>query len=290
MSEPSTQKGLPLELTPPSFLRRVQNSLRDTCLAKWKGLLEYRALKPTLDKVQPLSMVNDDALRGLAQDVQLVLAMGIPGDFVECGVWRGGASFLMGDLLRRAGIKNRKVWLCDSFEGLPPPEPIDGRRAMVYAESRDDSWYLDNCSASLDAVQSSAKALGLEAYVEFVKGWFDKSLPVARGRIGPIALLRIDADWYASVRACLDNLYDQVVDGGLIILDDYYIYDGCAAAVHEFLGERRLSHRITTARGGVARFQKHFAEDTAHHNELPVRNQDVPEADELRAAKAQSNQ
>jgi hypothetical protein len=93
-------------------------------------------------------------------------------------------------------------------------------------------------------VQGNATALGLTGYTELVKGWFEDSLPANRQRIGPIALLRIDGDWYSSVRCCLDNLYDQVVDGGLVVLDDYYAWDGCAIAVHEFLGSRRLAHRI----------------------------------------------
>src|SRR5262249_25133643 len=70
-----------------------------------------------------------------------------------------------------------------------------------------------------------------------------------RARIGPIALLHLDCDWHASVRCCLDHLYDQVVDGGFVVLDDYYGYDGCAIAVHEFLGERHLAHRIESVVG-----------------------------------------
>src|SRR5262249_38613244 len=92
--------------------------------------------------------------------------------------------------------------------------------------------------------------LTLEPYVECVKGWFDQSLPENRDRVGPIALLRLDCDWYASVRSCLDNLYDQVADGGFIVLDDYYSFEGCAIAAHEFLGERKLPHRIETVLSG----------------------------------------
>src|SRR5712664_621658 len=284
ISAATVQTGVPPGLTSPSLFNRVRASLRDACLAEFRALREYRALKPTLEKVRLLSMVPEPALSGLAQQLQDVLREGIQGDFVECGVWRGGASFLMADLLRRAGVKHRKVWLCDSFEGLPPPEPIDGPLALRYAQSPNSPWYLDNCSASLEEVQASAKALGLAGYVEFVKGWFNESLPIARDRIGPIALLRIDADWHASVRACLDNLYDQVTDGGSIILDDYYIYDGCAVAVHEFLGERRLSHRITSA-GGVAIFEKHVPKESAPINGPPRKEQTRATANASSSAK-----
>jgi O-methyltransferase len=205
--------------------------------------METRDL-PTLDKVRPFTQVPVESLADLAHLVREVLAHDIPGDFVECGVWRGGASFLMADLLRQAGVRDRKVWLFDSFEGLPAPEEVDGPAAMAYAKNTDSHLYLDNCRVSLEEVQRSATELGLASYTEFIKGWFDQTLPANRGRIGPIAILRIDCDWYSSVRCCLENLYDQVVEGGFVVFDDYYIFDGCAIAVHEFLGKRRLAHRI----------------------------------------------
>jgi O-methyltransferase len=206
--------------------------------------MDTRDIAPILDKVRPISMVPRESLIDLARQVNAALSFNIPGDFVECGVWRGGASFLMADLLRQAEIHDRKVWLFDSFEGMPPPEEIDGPAAQAYTENTGSPWYFDNCSATLEEVQQSARDLDLIPYTEFVKGWFDRTLPASRGRIGPIAILRIDGDWYSSVRCCLDNMYDQVVDGGFVILDDYYTFEGCAIALHEFLGERRLAHRI----------------------------------------------
>ncbi|HEY8370770.1 MAG TPA: TylF/MycF/NovP-related O-methyltransferase [Thermodesulfobacteriota bacterium] len=212
-------------------------------LPVWRDLED---LRPTLDRIRPFTMVPEDWLVDLARQVRAVLTQGIPGHLVECGVWRGGAAFLMADLLRQAGVRDRKVWLLDSFEGLPPPEEIDGPHARRYARDTASRWYFDNCRASLEEVRRTAEDLGLAPYTEFVKGWFDQTLPTARERIGPIALLRIDADWYQSVRCCLEHLYDSVVDGGIVTLDDYYTYDGCAAAVHEFLGRRCLAHRIET--------------------------------------------
>jgi len=206
-------------------------------------------LTSTLERVQPFTMVSKDSLVDLARQVRAVLAYDISGDFVECGVWRGGAAFLMADLLRQAKARDRKVWLFDSFEGLPPPEEIDGPVAVEYAKNTDKPFYFDNCSALLEEVRRSAAELGLSSYTEFVKGWFDQTLPANRDRIGPIAILRIDADWYSSVRCCLESLYDKVVDGGFIVLDDYYAYDGCAIAVHEFLGKQKLAHRIENVVG-----------------------------------------
>jgi O-methyltransferase len=213
------------------------------------AFMDPRAVIDTIDNVSRFTMVCRENLLELARHVQAVIALGIKGDFVECGTWRGGAGFLMADLLRQGGVTDRKVWLFDSFEGLPPPQPIDGPIANAWARATHSESYRDNGRVSLDEVKQSAAELELTPYLEFVEGWFDKTLPAVRTRVGPIAILRIDADWHASIRCCLDNLYDQVVDDGFIILDDYFAYDGCAIAVHEFLGERRLAHRIETVVG-----------------------------------------
>jgi O-methyltransferase len=214
---------------------------------------ELHELGPLLDRVRPYSMVPEFRLIQLARQVRTVLEANVRGDFVECGTWRGGAAFLMADLLREAGVQGRRVWLFDSFEGLPPADQIDGQRALDYSRDPDPAW--DNCRASLEDVQRTASRLGLADHTVLVKGWFDETLPAHSERIGPIAILRIDADWYAGVRRCLDELYDQVAPGGLVIVDDYSDWEGCCIAVHEFLGERRLSHRLIAA-GDVAFFWK----------------------------------
>jgi hypothetical protein len=213
--------------------------------------LTARNLAPTLDLVRPFVMppVSVDALVDLANLVQLVLEQNIPGDFVECGVWRGGGGFLMADLLRQSGVVDRRVWLCDSFQGMPAVDAIDGPAAIAEASDPEGPLSVDNSRVAMKDVRETAVQLGLASYIEFVPGWFHETLHAKRDIIGPIAILRLDCDWYASVRACLDNLYDQVVDGGFVVLDDYFAYDGCAVAVHEFLGSRRLAHRIESVVG-----------------------------------------
>jgi O-methyltransferase len=201
-------------------------------------------LTSLLEKIRPFTMVPDAPLVDLACLVCAVLAEGIPGDIVECGAWRGGASFLMADILRQAGVRDRKVWMFDSFEGLPAPQEIDGTAALEYAKNTDSPEYYDNCRASFELVQQEAERLRLTPYVRCIKGWFEETLPAHRADIGPIAILRIDGNWYSSVRCCLDTLYDQVEDNGFVLFHTYYTYDGCALAVHDFLGERHLAHRI----------------------------------------------
>lgn len=212
-----------------------------------------------LERVQPYTMVNRESLTVLAQQVNAVLAYDLPGAFVECGAWRGGASFLMADLLRQAGATERRVWLCDSFEGIPPPQALDGAAAQAWAADQSGAYNFDNLRVSVEAVQQSAAALGLSQQTEFVKGYFENTLPAVRERIGPIALLRIDCDWYASVRCCLEQLFDQVIEGGFVIFDDYHTYDGCALAVHEFMGARQLPYRLEHVAGKLDVFDYYHA-------------------------------
>src|SRR5919108_423410 len=99
-----------------------------------KKFKEMPKLEPILEKIRPFTMVRLESLVDLAFQIQHVLCHNVPGNFVECGVWRGGSSFLMAELLRQAGVTDRKVWLFDSFEGLPPPESIDGPAAIAYTK------------------------------------------------------------------------------------------------------------------------------------------------------------
>jgi hypothetical protein len=218
---------------------------------------EHPDLVATLAKIAPFTMAREESLVELARHVDTLLTAGVPGDFVECGVWRGGASFLMAELLRQAGARDRKVWLCDSFEGMPQPEPVDGPAAAIWAREPEGAHYYDNCRASLDEVQESARRLGLQDYTECVKGWFQDTLPALGERIGTIAILRIDCDWYASVLCCLDSLFDRVAEGGIVIFDDYFTFDGCAVAVHQFLGKRGLAYRLESVTGSSGCYDYH---------------------------------
>lgn len=234
----------------PDAVRRIGSELRSA----YRRYALRKKLAPCIDRIRDLSMVPEVRLNALGEQVLQVLSERIPGDFVECGVWRGGASFLMAGLLERERSLDRRVWLFDSFEGLPPPDEIDGPGAAAWAEDIANPWYHDNCRASLEEVRAAAVRLGLDRRCCFVPGFFQDTLERHRDSIGPISLLRIDADWYASVRCCLRQLYDQISEGGFIVIDDYYIWDGCAIAVHEFLADRRLAHRID--RNGCAYFRK----------------------------------
>jgi O-methyltransferase len=231
--------------------------LREAYLAAKQGLRLRRrlpGLQRLLREVRPFTMVPDESLRALAKQLILVVDQQVPGSVVECGAWRGGTGILAARILTILNDR-RGVFLCDSFEGLPPPAAIDGPAANEWARNHEGPTYFSNCRAELPNVQAVVANLDLASRITLIPGWFEESLPRRRAEFGQIAILRIDADWYASVRTCLDLLYDQVAPAGIVILDDYDTWDGCAVAVHEFLGSRKLTHRIM--RDGCAFFRKY---------------------------------
>jgi len=206
----------------------------------------------TIAGLMPFTMHGGGPLIDLAHMVCAALTFDIPGDMVDCGAWRGGASFLMADVLRRAEATDRRVWLFDAFEGPPAPRPVEGPATLVSTQNTDTPGYYDNSRASLDDVRRTAARLGVAAHIRIVKGWYEQTLPLYRERLGPIAILRIDGDWYSSVRCCLENLFDQVVEGGLVIIHDYYAYDGCRLAVHDFLSEHHVAYPLESVIGPPA--------------------------------------
>lgn len=162
----------------------------------------------------------------------------IAGAFVECGVWKGGCIGLMASVSRDFG-SNRKIVLFDSFEGLPEPTDRDGEDAHSYAGGRTlgKMESIGRCVGPLDTVKELFfERLGIDqSNVEFRQGWFNDTVPGSGASIGSIAILRLDGDWYESTKVCLEGLYEQVVPGGFVILDDYRFWDGCRRAVDEFL-------------------------------------------------------
>lgn len=161
----------------------------------------------------------------------------IDGCVVECGTWRGG---MIGGVAQLLG--NREYHLFDSFEGLPEAKEVDGAAAIAWQNDKNSPGYFDNCSAEMGYAEKAMKLSGAQNYF-IKKGWFSETLPHF-DKSKKIAILRLDGDWYESTMDCLTNLYDNVVPGGVIIMDDYYAWDGCARAVHDFLSRRNLPDRI----------------------------------------------
>jgi O-methyltransferase len=162
----------------------------------------------------------------------------IEGCVVQCGVWKGG---LAAGLVSVLGTK-REYFLYDSFAGLPKAKEIDGSAAVEWQSNTQGPVYFDNCAASPDFAETAMKLAGAEKY-HLVKGWFEQTLAQNKPNI-PIAFLHLDADWYDSMTVCLEQLFDYVAVGGYIVIDDYYVWDGCSRALHDFLSHRSALERV----------------------------------------------
>ena len=211
------------------------------------GLTEVK-IQAILAAVQPYTMVHESGVLFAMEKANELIIRGIPGVIVECGVWRGGCSIAMLLAQReRFGRVERPVYLLDSFEGLPPPAPVDGPLAKLWQQGGNPETYFDNCRADVEAVQATLDKMGFggDDYT-LRKGWFGSAVPALADLLGNrnIALLRLDCDWYDSIMVCLEHLLPLVPEEGAVIMDDYYAWDGCAKALHDYLSRNELPYRI----------------------------------------------
>ncbi len=161
------------------------------------------------------------------------------GMIIECGVWRGGMAFILATLFG----EDRRYRFFDSFEGLPPPSKNDGEDAHHWAKKTEHPRYFDNCRALEDEVRHFLNSRLLKhSKLEISGGWFAeklKFLPDDR-----IAFAHLDADWYDSTLLCLERIWNNMQPNGIILIDDYYDWEGCRRAVHDFLSRHRAREAI----------------------------------------------
>lgn len=166
--------------------------------------------------------------------IESVLAEDVPGDIIETGVWRGGMSIFMRGVLKAHGVTDRKVWLADSFEGLPPPDP-----AHYPADRGLDLTKFGILSAGVEQVKRNFERYGLlDDQVGFIVGWFKDTL--VNAPVTDLAVLRLDGDLYESTIQALEPLYPKLSAGGYCIIDDYGGIEACASAVTDY----RKAHGI----------------------------------------------
>jgi O-methyltransferase len=196
--------------------------------------------------VRPLTMTSPERLVSLSRGIDHIVQHRIPGDIVECGVWRGGSMLLVARKLARLKDTGRKLYLFDTFEGMSEPgsedvSAVDNTSAKDLMKAA-DKMAGDNvwCYSSLDEVKANlSKANYPSENIRFVKGKVEDTLP--EPSIGQIALLRLDTDWYESTKHELETLYEKLVPGGILIVDDYGHWSGSQKAVDEFIASRQLS-------------------------------------------------
>jgi O-methyltransferase len=185
------------------------------------------------------TMIGLKRLDNIQFCVETVLHAGVPGDLIETGVWRGGACIFMRAILAVHHVKDRKVYVADSFDGLPKPD------AEIYPVDRGDSHHRKRYLAiSQEEVAENFRKYGLlDDQVVFLKGWFKDTLPTAP--IHRLAVLRLDGDMYGSTMEALNHLYPKLSRGGFCIIDDYGLRR-CRQAVDDFRKTHAIDSELKT--------------------------------------------
>jgi len=201
--------------------------------------------------VEPYTMTSTERIHALIHAVRHVVRNRIPGELVECGVWKGGSVMAIALTLLQLGDRERSLYLFDTFSGMTPPTDRD-----VDYEGQQAQTILDavRCEASQQEVENTVFSTGYDREkIHFVRGCVEETIPAHAPEL--IALLRLDTDWYESTQHELLHLFPRLVRGGVIIIDDYGHWRGARQAVDEYVTQNQiplLLHRIDyTGRIGV---------------------------------------
>ena len=216
------------------------------------------AILRTVDAVRPYTRTTEPRVIALCEAVRYIVAAGVEGDIVECGVWRGGSMLAAARTLVETGDTSRTLWLYDTFAGMSEPTDVD-RRAVDGATAADllaSGAHHDQVLA-LASLQDVERTMAISGYptssLRYVVGKVEETLPHTAP--ASIALLRLDTDWYESTRAELEHLVPRMTAGAVLIIDDYGHWEGSRRAVDEYLERERprlMLHRIDyAARIGV---------------------------------------
>ncbi len=191
--------------------------------------------------VEPFTMTSPERIVSLIGAVEYIERVSIPGDIVECGVWRGGSMMAVAHALLRLQ-KIRRLYLFDTFEGMPPPTNADtnfrGDKASELLKKSDHAAWIW-AEAQIDEVRRNMEQTGYpQDKVTYVKGKVEDTIPAQAP--AQIALLRLDTDWYESTKHELIHLYPRLSTGGVLIIDDYGHWQGARRAVDEYIEENKL--------------------------------------------------
>jgi len=225
--------------SPRGFLRRWLLKLLAPADVRWSKPTQTQERSEGLDwPLLAQTMMGFKRLDNLQSCVERALADQVPGDFIETGVWRGGATILMRAILQAYQVKDRTIWVADSFAGLPRPDA-----GKYPADAKDDHYTFAQLAVSLEQVQENFRRYGLlDGQVRFLQGWFKDTLPAAP--ITALAVIRLDGDMYESTMDALVNLYPKLAPGGFVIVDDYGAVPASKAAVHDYRRQHGIEDEI----------------------------------------------
>jgi O-methyltransferase len=197
------------------------------------------------------SMIGLKRMENIQHCVETAIQDDVPGDLIETGVWRGGACIFMRGVLKAWDDTARKVWVADSFQGLPAPDAV-----RYPADAGDELHKQDQLAIGVDIVRHNFERYGLlDDQVEFLVGWFKDTLPTAP--IEKLAVMRLDGDMYESTIQAIEALYPKLSPGGFCILDDYGSHmSQCGRAIHDYRDQHGITEEIVDVDGFGAYWRK----------------------------------
>jgi len=205
-----------------------------------------------IESVKPYTMTDPERIFALINCVRYIVQSKIPGDIVECGVWRGGSMMAAAKVLLSLNESSRRLYLFDTFEGMPKPSEkdisYDGRHASELFKARTKSFM---SFATLRDVKDNMSKVGYErSKIHFVKGLVEETIP-ARAPTR-ISLLRLDTDLYSSTRHELQHLFPRLSHGGVIVVDDYGYWLGSRKAMDEYMVANKIKLLLHITSEGAA--------------------------------------
>jgi O-methyltransferase len=234
---------LGLKLVKLSSLEKLQETFQPRLINDIKDDKDFIEL---YDKIKQYTMVDIERCYALYNAVKYIIKNNIPGDFAECGVWRGGSCMLIAYMLMEARITDRTIWMYDTFAGMTKPGENDGEEEKLQWERNkisdtENTWCLADEKDAEANIRSTAYPF---EKIKIVKGKVENTMP----QLAPsqIALLRLDTDWYASTRHELIHLFPLIEKKGILIIDDYGAWQGARKAADEYFAgsDYTFLHRI----------------------------------------------
>jgi O-methyltransferase len=233
-------------VNPLPILRRLTNRLGLRISLVSNALAEFEdGFREVYKRCEPFTSTSIERLYALYKSVQYIVDAGVPGDLVECGVWKGGSCMVMAETLRRKGDTSRRIFLYDTYAGMAEPTSEDyltttGRLAEPDWNRNQKMDHNAWCHSPLEEVKKNLRSTGYpEDGLVFVQGRVEETIP----KVAPenIALLRLDTDWYESTKHELLNLYPLLAERGVLIVDDYGTWAGARKAVDEYMSANGIS-------------------------------------------------
>jgi O-methyltransferase len=216
--------------------------------------------------LQGLTMVGLKRLDDLQRCVESVVEDEVPGDLIEAGTWRGGASMLMRATLDTLGDETRTVWVADSFQGFPA------------GEGRDEEWSaMEFLRVPAEEVRENFARLGLERGIRLHPGFFEDTLAGLSDRRW--AIVRLDADTYESTMVTLEALYPGLATGGYLIVDDFGALAECRRAVGDFRERHGIREPLEEVDWTCVRWRREDGGPVDEHRPAPEAAAPDPELD-----------